>query len=107
MFCSSSPNDLAETTSETWTFQFEPERTSCSLLRRACNSRKHKVSRAEVRCQQPGAAPLPGEELRTQQAGGCDEEPESPEGEADVCLPGESGRQGEEERQELSSASQT
>lgn len=70
MFCSSSPKDLAEATSETWTFQFEPERTSCSLLGRACNSRKHKVSRAEVGCQQSGGAPLPAEELRTQQAGG-------------------------------------
>lgn len=53
MFCSSSSKELAETT---WTFQFELERTSCSLLRRACKSSKHKVSEAEVPCQQTEAA---------------------------------------------------
>ena len=56
MFCSSSPKEFAETTEETWTFPFELARMSCSLLRRVCNSRKHKVSEAEVPCQQPAAA---------------------------------------------------
>lgn len=50
------PKELAETTEEKWTFEFELEGTSCSLLRQACNSRKHKVSEAEVLCQQTEAA---------------------------------------------------